>query len=109
MGLKKPSAALKPGAGCDVSPPTGGWPGRERLWEFLVTGRYEDGCPRQLPTVMLFLHDGRLTAALNDRDNERTAFVSGKAVEDVLDALERGLEDDSLGWRPNKPQGKGRR
>jgi len=82
-----------------------------RLWEFLTVGVYEDGGKRLLPTLMLFLHDGRPTMALNDRDQECTAFVSGEAVGGLLDALERGLEADSLSWRPNRagvPGKKGR-
>jgi len=71
------------------------------LWEFLVALAYEDGGARALPTLMLFLHDGRLSAALNDRDVGQTAFVSGSSVLDVLGALEGGLVADSLAWRPN--------
>lgn len=100
--LKKPCASLHPSAGMDVVPSVGGIPGRDALWEFLVSPTYSDGLKRQLPTLMVFLHDGRLTGALNDRDNDRTAFVSGPTLESVLDALEGGLVADDLGWRPNK-------
>jgi len=75
------------------------------VWEFLTSPVYDDGAPRALPTLMFFLHDGRLTAALNDRDNVQTVFVSGDSPEAILDALERGLAGDSLQWRPNKPAG----
>jgi hypothetical protein len=106
MSLKKPSLMQTAAAGCDVVPVEGGLPGFPLLWEFLSSGVYGDGMKRQLPTLMVFLHDGRLTLALNDRDNSRTAFVSGSTVPEALTALEGGLEGDSLGWRPNKPQGK---
>lgn len=90
-GSTAPADTLSPGVmSC--------WP---LLWEFLITPSYDDGSRRQLPTLMLFLHDGRLTGALNDRDNGRSVFVSGISPNDVLDALEMGLKDDSLVWRPN--------
>jgi hypothetical protein len=102
MALKKPSPAPDDGM-CSVGDLLPGflspWP---LLWEFLVTHRYDDGSSRQLPTLMLFIHDGRLTAALNDRDNQRTAFASGSEPGCILDALEMGLEHDSLVWRPNQ-------
>lgn len=102
MMLKKPSAATSGGL-LDVLPLGPGllspYP---CVWEFLVTPTYDDGSRRQLPTLMFFLHDGRLTAALNDRDNNRTAFVSGCEPNGLLDALEAGLDADSLVWRPNQ-------
>lgn len=105
MALKKPGPMATAAAGCDVVPAAGGMGRFELIWEFLVSVRYGDGAPRQLPTLMFFVHDGRFTAALNDRDNGRTAFVSGDTLESVLEALERGLSEDTLGWRPNKPPG----
>jgi hypothetical protein len=105
MALKKPSAMADCGAGMDVSTPETVVPGSPLLSEFIASPRYGDGTRRELPTLNLFLHDGRLTAALNDRDNQRTAFVSGVSLADVLGALETGLAEDSLGWRPNKPSG----
>lgn len=99
--LKKPSPPAK---GAGPSPGThrpmlfSSWP---LLWEFGTSVAYEDGSSRELPTLMFFLYEGRLTAALNDRDNSRTVFVSGSDPIGLLDALERGLADDDLQWRPN--------
>jgi len=73
------------------------------LWEFLVSSEYDDGGKRALPTLMFFLHDGRLTAALNDRDMIQTLFVSGGSPEELLGALESKLATGEGEWRPNKP------
>lgn len=105
MALKRPTAAPGAAGGADVTGVHEFDPGRTCLGEFMTCSVYVDGSKRELPTLNLFLHDGRLTGALNDRDNHRTAFVSAVSLAEVLDALERGLDDDSLGWRPNKPIG----
>jgi hypothetical protein len=108
MALKKPSASPTPAKAVDIIIWEEALPGLPLLGEFMFSAVYDDDSPRQLPTLMLFLHEGRLTAALNDRDQLRTAFVSGDSLDGVLEALEGGLAGDSLGWRPNKPQGKKR-
>lgn len=101
MALKRPSGPRsESGSGVLVIDP-GPFSQYPLTWEFMTALVYEDGSRRQLPTLMLFLHDGRLTAALNDRDVGQTAFVSGTSVLDVLGALEGGLEADALQWRPN--------
>jgi len=105
VALRRPTkAAAVPGeAAADADP--GFFSPFPALWEFLTSAVYDDGSKRALPTLMLFLHDGRLTAALNDRDNVQTVFVSGDSPEAILDALERGLVGESHQWRPNNKGG----
>lgn len=76
------------------------------LWQFLTDDLWDDGTRRCLPTLLLFVGENGLTAALNDRDNERTVFKSGGTLEGLLDGLELGLRSDVLEWRPSAPRGK---
>lgn len=78
------------------------------LIEFLSLPQYEDGTPRELPTLTVFCEPGCLKAALNDRDGGRVAFVTAVSLEGLLVALEEGLAFSSLDWRPSR-SGKSRR
>jgi len=83
----------------------------EMLWQFLVDDRWDDGSPRMLPTLLLFRGENGLTVALNDRDGQQTVFKSGRPLEGLLKALEEGLQEGTLEWRPslaakNRKQGR---
>ncbi len=75
------------------------------LADHLVRAVYDDGTPRQLSTLSLFFEDTP-KAALNDRDNHRSLYVSGDTWEECLDALEALLADETGLWRPWKQGGK---
>lgn len=76
------------------------------LWEFLVTSVYEDGKPRQLPTLLVFYDHPLVKACLNDRDQGLSCWVSSPGLQGAFLALERGLEGDCLEWRKPGPNGK---
>jgi len=76
------------------------------LHQFLSDERWDDGSARVPGTLLLFCECGRYKACLNDRDGGRSVFVSADAVEAILDALEAGLQDDSLPWRAKPDQSK---
>lgn len=69
------------------------------LWEFLSLDKYDDGSPRRLPTITIFLGPDGLQACLNDRDQSLAAFVTSVSLEGLWQALEKGLKEDSLDWR----------
>lgn len=84
---------------------------RPNLAEYLCAQAYGDGTPRKTATLTIFVDDGAFKASLNDRDNERSLFVSGSGFYDVLDVLEALLlEDDTkVGWRRSKqPEARGK-
>jgi len=60
---------------------------------------YEDGSSRQTSTLMILGESGVVKACINDREALRSAWVSGRTVDEVLAALEAGLQADSLDWR----------
>lgn len=74
------------------------------LWEYLTATRFEDGSVRVCSTLLIFVEDGLWKACLNDRENDRSAWVSAGTWKELLEALERGLASDTAHWRA-KPQG----
>lgn len=79
------------------------------LWEWMTLTRWENGEVRIPTSISLFLDEGRVKAAVNDKDMGRVAFVSGWTVEDVLRAVEEGLLQQSLDWRRTEGKSAGRR
>lgn len=67
--------------------------------EMLVETRYPDGQPRQTSTLLLFVEAGVVKACLRDRDQGQSAWSSGVSVIDALEALEAGLQADTVQWR----------
>lgn len=80
------------------------------LSEFLACEEWSPGEERVRGTVSVFFEDGGFKAAVNDRDGERSAFVSKGAFTGLLEAIEKGLQAGSLDWRDWKGnQGKGKK
>lgn len=99
MALKKRDRAVQEKGG-PAAVDVGQWgKAYPLLWEYLSSAKYEDGSPRRLPTVTVFLGPEGLQASLNDRDQGLVAFVTAGSVEGLWKALEAGLAADSLDWR----------
>jgi hypothetical protein len=73
--------------------------------EFVSLRRWEDGTVRVCGTLLLFVDMGMWKACLHDKDASASAFVSGKTPGALLEAMEKGLREDSLDWRADRPQG----
>jgi len=69
------------------------------LLEFLTATTWSPGEARKPGTLTIFTDDGQWKGSLNDKDADRSAFVTADSPEAVLAALERGLQEDSLSWR----------
>lgn len=78
------------------------------LLEFLTRELWEPGVPRQRGTLFLFCEDGVFKACLNDKDCDEVSFVTKPTFTALLDAVERGLANNTLDWRLST-QGKARR
>jgi hypothetical protein len=72
------------------------------LAEFLWRAKWEDGASRSTGTITLMVDSGMYKAAVNDRDSELSAFVSGRNLTGLLEAIERGLTEGSLEWRTKR-------
>jgi hypothetical protein len=75
----------------------------------LTAARYEDGSARLTATLLLFCELGVVKVCLHDRDQGQTAWASGATLGDCLEALEGGLQADTLSWKASakKSGGKG--
>jgi len=78
------------------------------LWEFLSVGAYEDGSKRVLGTLIVFVDGVLVKAFVNDRDAGLSACVTSTGLLSVLEAVNGGLEADTLEWR-SADKGKKRR
>lgn len=72
--------------------------------EFLCLWKWEDGSARHAGTITLFTELGSWKARVNDRDTGEVAFVSARSLSCLLDAVEKGLVEGGLDWRPAQDQ-----
>lgn len=78
------------------------------LAEYMETEVWEDGAPRLTSTLLLFLDQGAVKACLNDRETERTLWVTAGSIEEAIDVLEASLAGGTAEWRTKwKPAEKG--
>jgi len=73
--------------------------------KFLTLTAYGDGKRRVPGSITLFFDAGVLKAAVNDKDVDMSAFVSGSGLAGLLASIEDGLVEDRLDWRENRKKG----
>ena len=78
------------------------------LGEFLADPHWDDGSERQTGTLLFFVDQGFLKASLHDRELQRAAFLTAPTLTEALLAVEDGLLEGTLDWRP-KPAWNGQR
>lgn len=101
---KVPASSGKSGAAPRVEAPKG-LEKLEALLEFLTLTCYDDGSAREPGTISIFYGDGVWKASINDRDQERTAYVTATHPRELAGILEGGLREDRLDWRAWKKPG----
>lgn len=69
------------------------------IFEHLTAKKWEDGKERITSTVVMFCEEGFFKICLSDRNTEEVAFMADDTWEGVLQALEQGIQGDSLDWR----------
>jgi len=79
------------------------------LFEHLTETRWDDGSRRETSSISVFVQDGTWKACLNDKDSGRTAFVSARSPDELLDVLEKAVATGSVEWKPYTGQGRGKR
>jgi len=72
------------------------------LFAYLFQDRWEDGSTRQTTTLLFFSERGELKCCVNDRDAQRTVFLTCSDVQDALRRVEDGLEGGTLDWRQKR-------
>ena len=71
------------------------------LWEFLTKGSYGDGTSRQTGQMSVKLGSGGLQVTLTDPTSATYCCQTATCLQDAFLALEMGLKDGSLAWRPS--------
>jgi hypothetical protein len=71
------------------------------LWEFLTKGSYGDGTSRQTGQMSVKLGSGGLQVTLTDPTSATYCCQTATSLQDAFLALEVGLKDGSLAWRPS--------
>lgn len=104
--MKKPTYEVKKGALCSpsIDPEM-----REKfptLVEHLGDEAWEDGSTRETSTITIFLENGMVKMALNDRDGQRSLYITCSRWKDAMNALEKAAAAPSADWRGWKQGGK---
>lgn len=69
------------------------------ITDYLASIRWDDGSPRVASTLTVFLQDGGVKVAVNDKDGDRGLFVTAESLEEALALAERALQADNPPWR----------
>lgn len=69
------------------------------LTTFLCDSAYDDGSLRERSTLTVFVEDGSIKVALNDRAEARSLYVAAQTLPEALELLERGVNADQPPWR----------
>lgn len=69
------------------------------LHQYLTCVRWDDGKPRTTTTLLFFVEGEALKCCINDRDNNRSAFVTSAGFAALLSEVETRLREESLDWK----------
>lgn len=83
--------------------------GYPRLVEFLTLDRWDDGSPRERGTILILAEDDWWKAWCNDKDGDRSLWVSDSTLGGLLAAVDEHLGSPEAVWRPNRTKVKGKR
>lgn len=109
MAIRPPQPPVPAGEGVQLVPSSfsADYP---HIAEYLTSTMYADGTFRETSTLVLSFDLPSFKAALNDRDQSRSLFVSGATPDEALARLEVALGQDACEWRGWKGgRGKGGR
>jgi len=65
----------------------------------LTDTRWDDGSSRERSTLTLFVEDGQMKMALNDREASRSLYVASRTLQEGLEGLEAHLAEGRAEWR----------
>lgn len=100
--MKKPSIGMN---GANVKPlrASAFSQSHPHIWDYITSPTYSDtGEPRQTSTLLLFNDNGALKICFSDKDNQRSVFITGETIEELLANLEVALESDTAEWRTSR-------
>ena len=74
--------------------------------EFLSSALWPDRSKRERGTLTLTVTGGRWSARLKDPNGKRYAYLTAATIDELLEAVEKGLGTDEIDWREDKPFGR---
>lgn len=72
------------------------------LHAWLSEVTWDDGSKRKPSTMLICVESGWMKCWFNDKDADRSAWFTAGSLSDLLVAVELGLENEDVPWRPNK-------
>jgi len=72
------------------------------LWEHITATTWADGSERVTSSLLMFCEERCVKLMLNNRAEEKVAFIASDSIEGAWAALETGLEASTLDWRKSK-------
>lgn len=69
------------------------------LCEWISHDYWDDGKPREVATLVLKSEEGRVLAALNDKEGKASLYVTGDSLREALKAMEKALSLSAPDWR----------
>ena len=96
--MKKKDRLKTPGAGLHASPDLlkGKWP---KLAEWLTSAAYDDGTPREAPTLTLWCSGGLWRLTLKDRADGMVMWLSSEKLLEVITLAEQYCLEEEAPWR----------
>lgn len=74
------------------------------LWEYLTVDAFDDGAPREVSMLLVFVEDGRFKVALQDRQEGQSLWATAESLGAALGALESHLRAGTGDWRRMRGQ-----
>lgn len=101
--VKRPDSSVTDGTSLGVPSDPSFQKNHPLLFEYLTTDTWDDGTVRERSTLLIFCEGQAFKLCLLDRALARKAFVTAQTLLDALRAVEKGLANGSLDWRPDAP------
>jgi hypothetical protein len=70
----------------------------------MTADTYPEGGDRKTSSLSVFFDSGLLKLSMNDRDVNKSLYVTADGLLDALDSMEAALRDGSAVWRKNSWQ-----
>jgi len=78
------------------------------IWEYLTLAEDDSGDVRETSMLCVFVEDGLVKMALQDRQEGQSLWVSSASLVEAFAALERRLVDGTGEWRQSRHAAKAR-
>lgn len=73
-----------------------------QLGEWMTSTTYDDGSPRQLPTVTFWCQGGEWKCNLRDRAEGLCLWLSAETWAELVKMIDEACQDESYPWRKDE-------